>query len=677
MNRPTASEAGNRLDAAHRLLGSDSAAAAALAREVVRAQPDDPRAAMVLACALRLCGDAHGAVAALDLPVRAAPEDPVLAGEWGLALVAAGDHARAIAPLRLATRAQPRLARTWQALARALRMTGAEDEAWHADAGAVAAASVDPMLAEAARAMTAGATDKAQALIERYLSLMPDDAAAIRLLGELAWRSGRQDQAIVHVTQAVALAPGFEAARVFLARMLVEADRLPEAMEQADILVARAPDEPGLVMLRASILVKLGEQDAARVIYEDLIARGTAPAAVFLNLGHVAKTLGHAGKAVEAFRGAIARAPGSGEAWWSLANLKTVRLDAGDIAAMRAALAAGARGEDAFQLHFALGKALEDAGEDAEAFAAYAQGNRLRRADLPYDARATHTRVRAHARQFDAAFFAGLEPGGVGAADPIFVVGLPRAGSTLVEQILASHSEVEGTHELPAMMMLADRLAVRARREGVSPEALVAGLSADERTALGEDYLARAGVHRRTDRPRFIDKMPNNWQHLGLIRLILPRAVIVDVRRHPMAAGFAVWKQHFARGQAFAYDLADIGHYYRDYVAQMAAFDEAVPGLVHRVVYEDLVADTDGQIRALLAALDLPFEEGCLEFWRNGRAVRTASAEQVRQPIFTDGLDRWRRFAPSLGPLEQALGPVVEAWPGTPPDWRDWLGRDI
>jgi predicted Zn-dependent protease len=652
---------------AQRALGPDPARAAALARGVVAAMPGHPLAAMVLGCALRLSGDAAGAVAALRPIAAARPDDPQIASEWGQALLAAGDAAGAVAPLRLATRAMPGLTVAWHALARALRQSGAGDEAWIADAGAVSAASRDPLLVEAARVMTAGDPDRAEALIRRFLAAIPDDAAAIRLLGELAWRRGRGDEAIVHVARAVELAPGFEAARVFLTRILVEADRLVEARDHATWLVNHAPDEAGLQMLRASVLVKLGEQDEARAIYEAMIARGEASAPVWLNLGHVAKTLGLGERAQQAFRGAIACGQeGAGEAWWSLANLKTVKLDDHDIAAMRAALPA-AQGEDAFHLHFACGKALEDAGRDAEAFAAYAEGNRLRRLALPYDADATHQRAEGHAGLFSAAFWAGLPTGGVPAPDPIFIVGLPRAGSTLVEQILASHSHVEGTHELPAMMMLADRLAHRARTRGQSPEAALFALTPDERRALGEDYLARANVHRRSQAPRFIDKMPNNWQHIGLIRMILPNARIVDVRRHPMACGYSVWKQHFARGQAFSYDLADIGRYYRDYVAQMAAFDAAQPGAVHRVIYERLVADTETQVRALLAALDLPFEESCLSFWRNDRAVRTASAEQVRRPVYTDALEHWQRFDAWLGPLRDALGPVVEQWNKSPP----------
>ncbi|MDR3387273.1 MAG: sulfotransferase [Rudaea sp.] len=662
-----------RLVEAQGALGRDPARAAISARAVANAVPGHVLAHCLLACALRLAGDAQGACAALEPLARSHPDDPQLAAEWGQALLAAGDAAQAIAPLRQATRARPGLTIAWHALARALRATGAEEEAWRADAGAVSAASRDPLLVEGARAMVAGEADRAEALIRRYLDAIPDDAAALRLLGELAWRRGRGDQAIDHVAQAVARAPGFEAARVFLTRMLVEADRLVEALEQATILVRHAPDEAGLQMLRASVLVKLGEQDEARRVYEAMISAGGAPPPVWLNLGHVAKTLGLRDRAEAAFRGAIACAPGLGEAWWSLANLKTVVLRDDDIAAMRAALPQ-ASGEDAFHLQFALGKALEDVGRDAEALAAYDRGNRLRRAMLPHDAGAARARVAAQARLFTAAFLTGLPEGGAMADDPIFVVGLPRAGSTLVEQILSSHAMVEGTHELPVMMMLADRLAQRARSAGQTPEQAMAALSPDERRAMGEDYLARAAVHRKTGRVRFIDKMPNNWQHLGLIRLILPRAWIVDVRRHPMACGFSVWKQHFARGQAFSYDLGDIGRTYRDYVAFIAAFDAAAPGKVRRVVYERLVADTEAEVRALLDALDLPFDPACLSFWQNARAVRTASAEQVRRPIFTDALDQWQRFAEGLGSLREALGPVVDSWPEPPSDWRDWLG---
>ena len=303
-----------------------------------------------------------------------------------------------------------------------------------------------------------------------------------------------------------------------------------------------------------------------------------------------------------------------------------------------------------------------------------ASGNRLRRAELPYDAAETRADVDDAISLYSAAFWAERQGWGCHAPDAIFILGMPRAGSTLIEQILSSHSQVEGTMELSEMMVIASRLQSRVD-QGEFPDfrAMVASLTPADRLRLGEEYIERTRVHRQTDRPLFIDKMPNNWQHVGLIRLILPNAKIIDARRHPLGCCVSGWKQHFARGQVFTYDLAEIGRYYRDYVALMAAYDEAAPGGVRRVIYEQMVADTEGEVRRLLADLDLPFEPGCLEFYNNDRAVRTASSEQVRRPIFKDGLEQWKNYEAWLDPLREALGPVVSAHPESPSDWRAWL----
>ena len=358
-----------------------------------------------------------------------------------------------------------------------------------------------------------------------------------------------------------------------------------------------------------------------------------------------------------------------GEAWWSLANLKTVKLGAADIAAMQAALAGSPepRAEDLFHLHFALGKAHEDLGEAEAAFRHYAEGNRLRRAGIVHDADAFSAEIDAAVSTFTAPFLAARRNGGCPAPDPIFIVGLPRSGSTLIEQILASHSQVEGTMELPDLMMIASRLAARVEAgEFADFGAMMAALTPADRQRLGEEYLERTRIHRKSGKPRFIDKMPNNWQHVGLIRLILPNATIIDARRHPMGCCFSAWKQHFARGQGFSYDLVDVGRYYRDYVRLMAHFDAATPGATTRVIYEEMVADTETQVRRLLSAVGLAYEPACLEFWRNDRAVRTASSEQVRQPIFTDGVDHWKAYAAWLGPLGETLGDVATLYPAVP-----------
>jgi hypothetical protein len=366
------------------------------------------------------------------------------------------------------------------------------------------------------------------------------------------------------------------------------------------------------------------------------------------------KTVGRRADSIAAYRASLDLMPTLGEAWWSLANLKTYRFSADDLAAMHAALARPDLGaEDRFHLEFALGKAEEDAGDFAASFAHYVEGNRRRRMTLDYDPDALHEEVERKRALFTSAFFAEREGWGCPASDPIFIVSLPRSGSTLIEQILASHSQVEGTMELPDMATLANRAATTG----------VANLTRDQVRALGEEYLDRTRIQRKTGRPFFIDKMPNNWAHVGLIRLILPQAMIIDARRHPIGCCLSNFKQHFAHGQGFTYDLAEIGRYYRDYAALMRHFDEVIPGHVHRVYYEAMVDETEREVRALLAAAGLAFEPACLRFHETERAVRTASSEQVRQPIFREGVEQWRNFAAWLGPLEQEVRAELEVYP--------------
>jgi hypothetical protein len=323
--------------------------------------------------------------------------------------------------------------------------------------------------------------------------------------------------------------------------------------------------------------------------------------------------------------------------------------------------------DDRLHFHFAAGKALEDAGRYAESFEHYAAGNAIRRGQVRYDPEENADHVRRSRAALTPDFFAARAGSGSPAPDPIFIVGLPRSGSTLIEQILASHSQVEGTQELPDLAILARRLSGKKLRsqESLYPEVL-AELGMNDFHALGEEFLTMTRVQRKSAAPLFIDKMPNNFAHVGLIHLILPNAKIIDARRHPLGCGFSCFKQHFARGQHFTYDLAELGRYYRDYVALMVHMDEVLPGRVHRVFYESMVEDTEAEVRRLLAYCHLPFEEACLRFYENERAVRTASSEQVRTPIYREGLDQWQHYEPWLGPLKNALGPVLETYPAVP-----------
>ncbi|HEX4739024.1 MAG TPA: sulfotransferase [Allosphingosinicella sp.] len=528
---------------------------------------------------------------------------------------------------------------------------------------ALADAVRNPALLRAAQALFDNDLAVAERILRPHLYDHPTDVAAIRMMAELAGRLGRYADAEKLLRRALDLAPDFSAARANLATSLYRQNRPAEAVAELDRLLDEEADHPGHQNLKAAALGRLGAHEEAIGIYEEVLARLPDQPKVWMSYGHMLKTVGRAEDGTAAYRNAIALAPTLGEAWWSLANLKTVRLGRDDIGAMEKALAApDLPRPDRYHLHFALGKALEDEGAHADAFRHYEEGNRLRREGIGYEAAETTQQVDRTIALLTPDFFAAREGWGCPAPDPIFILGMPRAGSTLVEQILASHPEVEGTAELPDIPIIARRLA--GRPEGY-PDALAA-VSADEARALGEEYLERAGLQRREGKPFFIDKMPNNWIHVGLIRLILPNAKIVDARRHPLDCCVSNFRQHYARGQGFSYSLEDMGRYYSDYVRLMAHFDQIQPGRVIRVLHERLVDGPESEIRRLLDALGLAFDPACLRFHETKRAVRTASSEQVRRPINREGIGQWRPYEPWLDPLKQALGPVLETWSEAP-----------
>ena len=539
--------------------------------------------------------------------------------------------------------------------------------------GVLRHAVADPILLEAGRALVDNDIPHAEALLRGRLRRSPTDVAAIRMLAEVAARIGRYEDAAHLLERCLELAPGFHAARQNYAMVLHRGNRPQEALTQVERLLAEDPGNPGYRNLRAVVLCRTGDFGEAIELYEDLLAEHPDQAHVWLSQGHALKTSGLGERAIAAYRRCLELDPGFGDAWWSLANLKTFRFDDADIAAMRAQLQRTDL-EDEHRLHLdvALGKALEDRGEYPGSFAHYSRGNALRLARVPYSADATSARLQRAAEIYTPEFFRARAGYGVAAPDPIFIVGMPRAGSTLVEQILSSHPLVEGTMELPEIISLTRALRQQGTDEGPARyHEVLAGLDADAVRELGESYLERTRIQRKAGAPFFIDKMPNNFAHIGLIQLALPNARIVDVRRHPLACGFSLFKQQFARGQDFSYSLDDIGRYYRDYVGLMAHFDKVLPGRIHRIAYEALVDDTEAEVRRLLDHCGLPFEPRCLRFFENDRPVRTASSEQVRQPIYRAGVDHWTHFEPWLGPLKAALGPVLDAWPAAPAPERD------
>ena len=554
--------------------------------------------------------------------------------------------------------ADPAHGEAWRLVGDRLTDPAAADRAYGRH---VLCAPANPALMAAAAALAANDLAAAERILKPRLKQAPTDVAAIRMLAELAARLGRYADSEALLARCLELAPSFRAARHNYAYILQRQNRPLESLAEAERILADEPHDPNGRNLKAGALVQVGRYDEAVRLYEGLLQQFPTQPKAWLNYGHALKTEGRGKDSAAAYRRCAELAPSFGEAYWSLANLKTARFGEAEIAAMEEQVRRGdLSDDDRLHFHFALGKACEDLARDAEAFAHYEAGNRIRRAQLGYDAEDTSRRV---ARMIETCSPALLERRtGSEAPDPIFIVGLPRSGSTLVEQILASHSAIEGTMELPDLPAMAKRLGERKSRGDASlyPE-ILADLAGDELQALGEDYLARTRIQRREGRPFFIDKLPNNFLHIGLIHLILPKARIIDVRRHPMAACFSGFKQHFARGQAFSYGLEDIGRYYRDYVGLMDHIDRVLPGRVHRVLYERLVADTEGEVKKLLAHCGLPFEEACLKFHETERSVRTASAEQVRSPIYTSGLDHWRRFESWLGPLREALGPAYTA----------------
>jgi tetratricopeptide (TPR) repeat protein len=582
------------------------------------------------------------------------PRSAATAFELGLVCYQLGDASAAIVALRRAVSLKPNLSEAWNALADVLRLTGDEAGADEAYLRGVCVSSSDPLLMTAALALKDEQLSVAERLLRSRLKQRPTDIAAIRMLAELAGRIGRNREACLLLERAVELAPGFTAARQNLALALHRRGLSAEALATIATLLDGEPANPSYLNLKAAILTRMGDYELATALYRTILARYPDQPKIWMSLGHVLKTIGELEESMSAYRRAIAMRPSLGEAWWSLANLKTISFSDQDRAVMRAALEApDLDGEDRFHLEFALGKAEEDAGDVAASFAHYVAGNRGRRALLDYDPDRFTAFVRGNESLYTRDFFGERAGWGCQSRDPIFVVSLPRSGSTLIEQILASHSQVEGTAELPD---------IGAMLTGLGPTD-IANLGREEVRKLGEAYLARTRVHRKTDRPLFVDKMPNNWAHAGFIRLILPHAKVVDARRHPLGCCFSNFKQHFARGQPFTYDLKEIGSYYRDYVAWMDHIDTILPGYVHRVFYEAMVDDIEGQARSLIDFIGLPFEEACLRFYETRRAVATASSEQVRRPIFRDGLEQWKRFEDRLEPLKTALGSVLDVYP--------------
>jgi tetratricopeptide (TPR) repeat protein len=591
------------------------------------------------------------------------PKFSLLHQERGLCFVARRDAPQAIDALLRAVNVNPALPRAWKMLEGLYRLTGDGANAATAAAHVATLAGLPGEVVACTALFADGDLGPAEERIRAFLLRHGDHPEAMRLLAKIGLARGVLDDAEVLLAAALELAPDHHAARLDYARCLVDRHRYAAAREQLEALLALDRDNLDYRALAAAAAVGLGRHDEAIGIYESMLAEAPEAADLRLWLGHALKTIGRTSEAVSAYRAAAALRTDFGDAWWSLANLKTYRFADEEIARMRAAEATpGVLAEDRAHLCFALGKAFEDRGRIAESWTTYARGNAIKRAESRYRPEILETNTRLQKAVCAPAFFESRAGWGDPRPDPIFIVGLPRSGSTLIEQILASHSQVEGTQEL------ADVQAIVLEMQGREPDldsprypGVLPHLTARDAAALGARYLADTAVH-RAGRPFFIDKMPNNFRHIGLIHLMLPNATLIDARREPMSCCFSILKQLFAQGQEFAYSIEDVARYYRTYLDLMAHWDEALPGKVLRVNHEDVVEDLEGQVRRILAHCQLPFETACVAFHQTARSVRTPSSEQVRQPIFRDGLDAWRPFEAWLEPLRAALGGAVESW---------------
>lgn len=642
------------------LLDSDPYAAARQAGAILEAHPGHETANLLLVAACRRLGEPANALGPIESLARAHPKSALMQFELGRMLAACGRGGEAAAAFEHAVKFDPRLGDAWRELAAqrwAVGDTAGADAAYLAYSRL---APESPEIADAYVAFDSGRWDAAESVLRRRLHEAPEDVAAHSLAAAIASRRGDDAVAETSLKRVLQQAPCHAAARELLAELLIRVGRMDEALPLIERSLAAKPQNRSLLILQAEALRLAGRHAEGLGIVTGLLADHPQHADVWLIAGNQQRFMGKAQEAVEAYQRAIALRPGYGEAYWAVSNLKTSRFGAADIDNMRGALAAAASSSpDVTHLEFALGKALEDEGRYAESFAHYARGNARARSECNYDANATTQFVRRSTAACTEGFFAERGNWGSEAADPIFIVGLPRCGSTLLEQILASHSRVEGTRELAEIPTLARQLASSARGGPVQYPESLGSLRQSDIDAMAARYLARTRAYRPLGKQRFVDKMLGNFLNIGLIQLMFPRAAIIDCRRHPMACGFAIYKQLFNPGMNFAYDLKEIGLYYRDYATLMHHMGNVLPGRIHRIQYERLIVDTQNEVRRLLEHCGLPFEEQCLRFHENERVAQTISSEQVRRPIYSEGIEQWRHFEPWLNPLKAALGDAL------------------
>jgi predicted Zn-dependent protease len=642
-------------------------------------RPENRDLLLIAALSLRHLGRIPEALATLDRLQTLQPRFSRLHHERGLCHVSLRDAPQAIDALLRCVNINPALPPAWSMLEKLYRLTGDTSNAATAAAHVATLASLPREVVTATALFSDGDLAPAEQIVRAYLLRHGDHPEAMRLLAKIGMARDVLDDAELLLEAVVRLAPDHRAARYEYAQVLSQRHKYPEARKEVDRLLGLDPANPDYRSLAATIAVGLGRNEEAITLYRAMLADLPDSPDVKLWLAHALKTVGAVPEAVEAYRAAADARPNFGDAYWSLANLKLYRFEDAEMARMRSEEDSPATGlDDRVHLCFALGKALEDRGETTESWRFYERGNALKRSESRYRPELIEANTRHQIEVCTHDFFARRAGWGDSRADPIFILGLPRSGSTLLEQILASHSAVEGTQELADIQRIVLELQGRETDlDNPRYPAALAQMEAEDFRRLGERYLAGTRVY-RSDKPFFIDKMPNNFRHIGLIHLMLPNARIIDARREPMACCFSNLKQLFAQGQEFTYSIDDIARYYRTYLDLMAHWDAVLPGRILRVHHEDVVGDLEGSVRRMLDHCGLPFEPACIEFHKTRRSVRTPSSEQVRQPIFREGLDQWKKYEPWLAPLRDALGDAViryrdsaQLWGNHPSDFGE------
>ena len=578
--------------------------------------------------------------------------------EQGYIYLALQEEVKALVAFEQAITLNPTLIASWQELIELYRINKQPEDIQKAANQLAKLKALPPALLAVTELMHEGKLLKAEQICRNFLQKNNRHIEGMCLLAEIGIELKIYDDAEFLLASALELAPNHIQARSQYLNLLIRLGKYKAAEQQVEKLLLEQPDNLSFIVAKANVLTGLGEISQAISLFEQAITQDKQVAGFHLQLGHALKAKGEINKAIAAYQQAYQLKPSFGDAYWSLANTKTYRFSDDEISEMQAQQANDDLAlTDKVQLHFATGKAFEDRKEYQHAFLAYQQGNNLQHEHNGFDINKTEQQVAEQIKYCTKELFEIRGHLGLNTPDPIFIVGLPRAGSTLLEQILASHSQVDGTMELHNILGLASRLRGRSNKQSEQENQYPKNLSEinqDYFKRFGQQFIDETRVYRE-QAPLFIDKMPNNFLHIGLIRLILPNAKIIDARRSPMACCFSGFKQLFAEGQDFSYNLEDIGRYYQAYLKLMAHWHEVLPGYVLTVNHEDVVDDLEKQVRRILDFCGLTFEQSCLDFHKTKRTIKTPSSEQVRQPIYKSATEQWRHFEQYLTPLKKVL----------------------